>query len=201
MTFKDSLKIYQRKELVELIGYESRNKYEITTFNGETIAFAAEDGKSLLAILLRQFLGHWRTFEIHFYNSEREPLFVAFHPFRFYFSRLEITDHSGRWIGALQKRFSLLTKKFDLEDNEGHVFLTVASPLWRIWTFEFKTLSGRVAATIKKKWSGLLKEAFLDADNFELHFNAPNLSDDCKKTLLAAAIFIDLMYFEKRASR
>ena len=193
---KKGLKICQRKKLAELFGYESRNKYEITMLDGEVFGFATEDGKrGLSSIFLRQILGHWRSFGVQFYDSKREPSFYAFHPFRWFFHRLEVRESSGRIIGALQKRFSIFTKKFDLEDERGKVVLRVSSPLWRIWTFEFQTLSGKVVATIKKKWSGLLKEVFLDADNFELHFNDPNLSEDCKRILMAAAIFVDLIVF------
>lgn len=195
----EGFKIRQRKELAELFGYESRNKYEITMLNGKAFGFAVEDGRSLSAILLRQILGHWRTFGIQFYDFNREPAFRAFHPFRWFFHRLEVRDPSGQLIGALQKKFSILTKKFHLEDGRGRVLFSVSSPFWRIWTFEFKNISGKTSATIKKKWSGLLTEAVLDADNFVLYFNDPNLLEDCKNTLLAATIFIDLIYFEEKA--
>ena len=44
-----------------------------------------------------------------------------------------------------------------------------------------------------------MKEAFLDADNFELSIHQKDLSEAGKKVLLAAVIFIDLVYFDSPA--
>ncbi|MBU2530993.1 MAG: scramblase, partial [Elusimicrobia bacterium] len=49
---------------------------------------------------------------------------------------------------------------------------------------------------IIKKWSGLGKEAFTDADNFNITF--PQGIDVKQKAILLGALFlIDLLYFEK----
>ncbi len=60
--------IRQRRELFELIGFETRNKYEICDADKNVIGFCAEQNKGILGFLFRQFLGHWRSFEIHFYD-------------------------------------------------------------------------------------------------------------------------------------
>ena len=151
---------------------------------------------------MRQFLGHWRTFEIHFFDANRNAFLVARHPFRFLFKRLEVFDaDSNHQIGALQQRFGIIYKRFDVTLADGRVVLRVASPLWRIWTFPFHSQDGRERAVITKKWSGALKEIFTDADNFAVQFNDPNLGGDERKLLLAAGIFIDLIYFEAKANR
>jgi len=51
---------------------------------------------------------------------------------------------------------------------------------------------------VKKKWSGLLTEAFTDKDNFAVELG--NLDENQRRLVLAAAIYIDLMFFEKKAS-
>ena len=48
------------------------NKYAILDENENKIGFAAEQQKGIFAFLLRQFLGHWRSFEIHFYDEEKK---------------------------------------------------------------------------------------------------------------------------------
>lgn len=195
-----ALIIRQRKELAELIGFETRNKYEINAPDGRVLGFAAEQQKGFLGAVMRQFLGHWRTFEILIFDAQRRPFLVARHPFRFIFQRLEILDaDSGRPIGALQQRFSIIYKRFDVALPDGRVLMQVSSPFWRIWTFRFQGADGRERAVITKKWSGALKEIFTDADNFALEFTDPSLGDDERKLLLAAAIFIDLKYFEQKA--
>lgn len=192
------LVVAQRKELAELLGFETRNKYEIRSANGEPLGFAAEQQKGVAGFLLRQFLGHWRTFDILVFDALRQPMLTARHPFRWFFQRLEVSDAAGRLLGALQRRWSWFSKRFDVADAHGNVLLVVSSPFWRPWTFTFER-SGTAVATIRKRWSGALKEMFTDADNFSIELQPGPLSPVERRLLLAAAIFVDLMFFERQA--
>lgn len=192
-----SLKVCQRKELVELLGFESRNKYSIEDSSGQVVGFAAEQQKGIGGLLLRQFLGHWRRFEILLFDSNRSLKYRALHPFRFFFQELEIYSHNGEAIGRVVRRFSILQKRFDVIDQHGRVAMTVSSPIWRLWTFVFMR-DGREIGKVVKRWGGLLKESFVDADSFEVSFSN-DLQNAERVMLIAAAIFIDLMYFEHKA--
>ncbi len=192
------LVVAQQKELAELFGFETRNKYEIRTLDGAPLGFAAEQQKGALGFLLRQFVGHWRTFEILLFDALRQPVLTARHPFRWFFQRLEVADAAGRALGAVQRRWAWLSKRFDVEDAQGNVLLVVTSPIWRPWTFTFER-GERAVATIRKRWSGGLKELFLDADNFAVELQPGPLSPVERRLLLCAAIFVDLMFFEKKS--
>jgi len=192
------VKIKQRKEFLELLGIETRNKYDITDSNDQIIGFAAEQGKGFLGLLFRQALGHWRTFEVHFFNSQRQLEFIANHPFRWLFHRIDVYSSQNVLLGSLQQRFGILTKKFDVLDPHENVIAEMRSGLFQIWTFPIKR-NGNDYALITKKWGGLLKEVFLDADNFALDYQDPTISESTKKILLAAAVFVDLEYFETKA--
>src|SRR5262249_6035647 len=124
---------------------------------------------------------------------------TARHPFRWFFQRLEIYDEGGAPLGAIQRRFSILTKRFDVHDARGQVIMEVASPFWRLWTFPFLA-RGTEVASVQKKWSGLLTEAFTDKDNFLVDLGDGALGETERRLVLAAALFIDLMYFENKAS-
>lgn len=191
------LMIVQRRELAELFGFETRNKYSIEA-SGAQFGFAAEQGKGGLAFLARMFMGHWRTFEIHFFDNARQLALRAVHPFRFFFQRLEVSTADGRLLGAIQQRFALFSKRFDVLDPSERLLLRVSSPIWRPWTFAFER-EGRELARVEKKWSGMLQEAFTDADRFRIAFQSPELSFDERALVLAAGIFIDLQYFEHKA--
>lgn len=191
------LMIVQKRELAELFGVETRNKYAIEV-NGAPLAFAAEQGRGGLAFLARMFFGHWRRFEIHFFDNARQLVLRAVHPFRFFFQRLEVHDATGRQLGAVQQRFALLWKRFDVTEPSGRLLLRVVSPIWRPWTFVFER-DERELARVEKKWSGMLTEVFTDADRFRVAFESPELSLDERALVLAAGIFIDLQYFEQKA--
>lgn len=191
------LMIVQRRELAELFGIETRNKYSIEV-NGAPFAFAAEQGKGALAFLARMFVGHWRSFEIHFFDNARQLVLRAVHPFRFFFQRLEVSDAGGRLLGAIQQRWAIFSKRFDVLDSAGRTVLQVSSPLWRPWTFAFLR-NGQEVARVEKKWSGMLTEVFTDADRFRITYASGDLGMDERLLVLAAGIFIDLQYFEQKA--
>ncbi len=190
--------VRQRRELAEFIGFETRNKYQIQSSSGEELAFAAEQGKGILGFIGRSFLGHWRRFEIHFFDRQRLPFMKAEHPFRFYFHELLVRDTKGRKLGLIKRRFALLSKRFDVTDAQDQLLFEINSPIWKIWTFRF-IRGGREMATIQKKWSGVFFEAFSDKDKFLVQFAERALREDERRLILAAAIFVDLMYFEKKA--
>jgi uncharacterized protein YxjI len=196
----EKLIIKQRFEGFELLGYETRNKYEVLDEQNNKVAFAAEQGKGIFSFISRQFLGHWRNFEVHFFNENKDEFLIAKHPFRFYFERLDIHEDNGALIGSLERKFSLLSKKFDVMNERGEVIYKMRSPIWKIWTFPFFK-NGREVASIQKKWSGLLTEAFTDKDTFLVDFGKESLSTNDKLIMLAASVFIDLRFFENKANQ
>lgn len=197
---EQELFVTQRKEIAELFGFESRNKYEIADGSGRQIGFAAEQGRGFLATIGRQFFGHWRSFEITVFDMARKAQIVARHPFRVFFQRLEVQSATtGRPYGAIQQRWGwFVYRRFDVEDANGRVVMEMEAPFWRIWTFPILR-AGRNVATIRKKWSGGITELFTDADNFkiELHEAMGKIEANL---LLAAALFIDVLYFEDHAN-
>lgn len=199
LTPYNQILVQQVRETAELFGFETRNKYQIMDAQRQPLIFAAEQGKGILGFILRQYLGHWRKFDVHFVTPDRQVLMIAHHPFRWFFERIELRDASGKSIGAIQKRFSILTKRFDLENERGQPIMEVASPIWKIWTFTF-TSRGRHVATVSKKWSGLFSEVFTDKDNFAIDFNDPTMGPAERLLVMASSIFIDLLYFEKKAN-
>ncbi len=189
--------VKQVHEIGEWLGFETRNKYQIMTESGRPIAYAAEQQKGIFGFILRQYLGHWRKFDVHFFTPDRVPLLIAHHPFRWFFERIEIRDNSGKYLGAIQKRFSILSKRFDVENAKGMTIMEVSSPIWKLWTFSFKH-QGKLIASVKKKWAGIFSEAFTDKDNFLVEFNDPSMSEAERTLVMASSVFVDLLYFEKK---
>lgn len=192
--------VRQVREVLEWIGFETRNKYEIIGENQTPIGYAAEQGKGFLGSIARHFLGHWRRFEIHFFNTARQHVLTAHHPFRFLFQRMDVFTAQGAHLGSIQQRFAILSKKFSVENATGAVIMEMQSPLWRPWTFPL-TQRGKEVARVEKKWSGAMSELFTDRDNFLLSFVGTQLSDNEKNIILVAALFIDLQYFEAKAGK
>ena len=191
------LYIRQKRELAEFFGFETRNKYAISTPDRREVFYAAEQRSGILGMLAMYFLGHWRSFDIAFFDLARQEAFRAHHPFRFFFQRLEVFT-GGRLVGAIQQRFSILTKRFDVLDANGNVMFEMKSGLFKLWTFPFFRGEQQVGV-IEKKWSGVFNEMFTDKDNFRIGFADPGLTMDHRMLMLAAAVFVDLQYFERKA--
>ncbi len=190
--------IHQIYEVAEHFGFETRNKYQLVDKNKEQILFIAEQQKGIFGFLLRQYLGHWRTFSLHFYDKDKNIVLAAKHPFRFIFNRLEIYDQNNQKIGSLQQRFSLFRRKFevlDKQDNRVMIMLTRFTFFW-IWSYPFFKQNRKVAS-VNKKFSGVFSEIFTDKDNFLVEFHGSELNLKERLLIIASSIFIDLMYFEK----
>lgn len=183
-----------------LLGWETRNKYRILSPEGRKIGFAAEQSTGPGGAILRQVMGHWRSFKIFVFNEQRQEVLHLHFPFRWFFKTLFVSTPQGQRIGGLEQRFSVLYKKFDVLDPHGIVVATIKSPLWKLWTFEFN-LGPRKIGAVHKKWSGGLGEFFTDKDNFEVVFEDPTLTPEMRALMLSTCLMVDIVYFENNNSK
>lgn len=189
------LHVQQIYEGWELLGLETRNKYRILDQEQKPIAYAAEVSTGFLGTLLRMFLKHWRSFEVHIFDNDRNLVFKARFPFRWFFKSFFLQDASGKQLGELRERFGIFYKKFDLLDPFGREVATIRSPLFKLWTFDVKRNNHKLGS-IQKKWSGALSEIFTDKDNFVVNFDHKDLELSLKAFLLATTLMVDIVYFE-----
>lgn len=190
------LHVQQVWEGFEIVfGFETRNKYKILDENLKPLAFAAEQSTGLLGTIIRQFLGHWRSFKVVIYNENREEEYLLDFPFRWFFKTLFLSDIRGNRIGYLQQRFAIFRKKFDVYDQRGHLIAKINSSFFKFWTFEFFD-GNRSLGKIQKKWSGVLGEFFTDKDNFIISYKDPNLNHEVKVLMVATCLMVDIIYFE-----
>lgn len=178
-----------------VLGFETRNKYRIFDDNMQPIAYAAEATEGIFGHLSRLFLKHWRTFKVNIYSHERELMYVAKFPFRWFLKTMILEDHHGKSVGHMEQRFAIFSKKFDVYDSQGVLLANIKSPLLKAWTFEFMD-HGRKVGTVQKKWSGGLTEIFTDKDNFVVSYAQPDLTLETKAMMLATCLMVDIIYFE-----
>jgi uncharacterized protein YxjI len=191
-----AFKIEQRKEWGEILtGFETRNKYRVTDFSNQTVFDVEEESGGIAALLARFLLTHLRPFTIRLFSPQGREIFTLQRPFRFYFHELEVRKPGGSVLGRVVRRFALLRRRYTLRDRHGREIYQLFGPIIRPWTFLIKQ-DGRDVGKIVKRWSGLLKESFTDADNFGLELPA-DLDADQKALLLGATFLIDFVHFEK----
>jgi uncharacterized protein YxjI len=195
----DSLVIRQRKELTEVFtSMETKNRYEIDLPDGRTILYAQEQGEGGADFLRRNFLNTARPFHIELSDERGQDMMHLHRPWRWWFARLDVLDGNNAPLGAIERRFALFAKRFTVLDPSGAEIAELDGPMLRPWTFRV-LVGGQEVGQITKQWSGLLREAFTDADTFGVQYG-PGMSPQLRALALAATFLIDFLYFEHKSN-
>ena len=96
----------------------------------------------------------------------------------------------------MKRNFSLLRRIYTVYGADGREAFQLFGPILHPWTFQIRS-RGTEVGKITKKWSGLLKESFTDADNFGVLFPA-DWPVERKGLFLGAVFLIDFVHFENR---
>ena len=191
------LVVSQQKEWGEILtGFETKNRYAISDVSGSRLYLAAEEAGSTL---LRWFLKALRPFTIAVLTENGQVILRVIRPFRFYFHRADVVDSQGQTIGVIERRFSVLRRIYSVLDSSGEEVFQLFGPILHPWTFQIKN-DGIEYGKITKKWSGLLKEGFTDADNFGVMFPA-EWDVKLKALFLGAVFLIDFVHFENKGNK
>ncbi len=193
----DTLVIRQEKEWSEILtGFEARNKYMVMNVSGDLLYMAAEwEGSFWTRIMLKSI----RPFTIYIVTPDGNRVLILERSFRFYFHKMKILDPEWNLLGTIQRRFSILRRKYSVLNHSGYEIFELFGPILHPWTFIIR-IPGREIGKITKRWSGILKEAFTKADNFGVTFPAD--LDVTRKSLLLGAVFlIDFVHFERSGNR
>ena len=196
LTGVDSLRVRQKRELAEVFtGWETRNRYEIDDASGQPILYAGETGGGIGLLFMRQMFAGKRPFTIEVKDRAGATVLTVKRPWRWLFARAEIRDGGGRLLGAIQQKFAILSRRYEVEGPTGAVGAEQHGPFIKPWTVEVR-VRGQTVGRIAKKWSGLRKEAFTDADNFGMELS-PGVDDRLRPLLLGATFLIDFVHFER----
>lgn len=195
------LSVRQRKRWLEILtSFDARNTYAVYDEYGNPVLNVQEQGKGFGNFMKRIFLGAFRPFTSHVEDlvGQRQVLHLR-RPFRFYFHRLEVRDSEGNPLGAIQRRWTWLRRKYTVEGPHGQEVATLFGPVFRPWTFKI-LLPGndkQEVGLVQKKWSGLAKELFTQADNFWIQFE--QIQDPGLRALLfSSTVLIDVVHFENK---
>lgn len=189
-----ALIVSQKKEWGEILtGFETKNRYVVMDPSGNELYMAVEGDGSMI---LRVFLKALRPFEIKVLTFDNNTVLKLKRPFRFYFHQLNVFDSQGNPLGSIQRRFSVLRRIYSVSDVSGQEMFQLFGPILHPWTFEIRK-NGMEYGKITKKWSGLLKEGFTDADNFGVSFPA-GWDINVKSLFLGAVFLIDFVHFENK---
>lgn len=202
----DQLFVKQKVELLEVVtGAETNNKYQIFDNTGREMFYAGEDNDCCT----RNVCGSKRPFDMKIIDRSGMEVIHLYRPlgcgsccFPCCLQSIEIHSPPGNIVGRVEQEWTCIIPQFKIKDAAGNVVLRIKGPCCTMsccgTDVEFQVLSadGTVeVGRISKKWSGLVREMYTDADNFGIRFPA-DLDIKMKAVLLGACILIDFMYFE-----
>ncbi|MEZ4400681.1 MAG: phospholipid scramblase-related protein [Kofleriaceae bacterium] len=193
------LSVRQRKRWLEILtSLDAKNTYAVYDEAGNPVFNVQEEGKGFGNLMKRLFLRALRPFRSHVEDlAQARTVLTLRRPFRFFFHRLEVSTPDGELIGSLQRRWTWFRRRYTVEDAAGTELATLFGPFFRPWTFKVM-LPGQPTEVglIQKKWSGLGKELFTQADNFWVDFG--QVTDPRLRALLfCSTVLIDVVHFEQ----
>lgn len=192
-----ALVIHQQKEMIEVFtDLETKNRYVVQLPDGQTALYAAEIGGGAWEFITRTTLKARRPFTMQLLDATGAVAFQLERPWTWFFSELHVRDAQGQRLGTIDQRFALFARRFAILDPTGRELAQLHGPWFRPWTF--RVLQGeQEVGRITKKWSGLMREAFTDADTFGVELS-PSMDARLRPLVLAATFLIDFLYFEDR---
>ncbi len=187
-----TFQIKQHKEMAEIfLGWETENKYTVYDDKLRTLAEAREVSNWLS----RNFLRGARPFEMDVWDRNGDYLMFLQKEFAFLLHRMEVRDGQRKYLGAIQRKFSLFQRDYIIEDALHRTLFQIVGPFYWPWTFYIME-NGVQRGEIRKRWSGFFTEAFSDADNFTV--TCPAAWEGPRRLLLmAATLLIDFVHFEQ----
>ena len=202
----DQLLIKQKIEVLELLtGFETNNRYDVHNNLGQNIFLALEDTDCCT----RMCCGPQRPFDMRILDHSQREVIHLERPLRCEaccfpccfpccLQELDVFAPPRHLIGRIVQEWSCLRLLFRVETASGQRVFQIVGPICTMSLFcddvEFEVMSYENS---QKQWSGLLREAFTDADFYGVIFPM-DLDVKLKVCLLAATFLIDYMYFEER---
>eukprot|EP00640_Fibrocapsa_japonica_P003556 CAMPEP_0113934576 /NCGR_PEP_ID=MMETSP1339-20121228/1895_1 /TAXON_ID=94617 /ORGANISM="Fibrocapsa japonica" /LENGTH=293 /DNA_ID=CAMNT_0000936439 /DNA_START=104 /DNA_END=985 /DNA_ORIENTATION=- /assembly_acc=CAM_ASM_000762 len=219
LTQLDKIMIKQKWHFFEALTsdlLEFRNKYEVMDENGNMVFFAGEES----GCCMRFCCGRHRAFRMVFHDKDNKPVLTMIRKLKFccacfpcclqemavFPGAAEEYDAPGKIGEITQPQWGgCFHPTLHLKDGNGNVEVTMKGPFIRndcCCNVPFQVLGndgateiGNVVKVKPNGCSGLAREAFTDADNFNVDF-PKDLKVETKATILGAMMLIDFMFFE-----
>ena len=122
------------------------------------------------------------------------PVLVLKRGFTILRSRVEVFDGAGTKIGYLRAKFFSIGGGFHVFSADDQPFAEVKGD-WKGWNVRLLDTSGREMGIVTKKWAGLGRELFTNADQYVIEVKEVSASN---ALLLAAALAIDIVFKEQQ---
>ncbi|CAG7717922.1 unnamed protein product [Allacma fusca] len=192
----------QEVEIFDAIfGCNTKNKYKVKNSQGKIVYVLKEETNCCT----RNCCGSLGAFDLSIVDSEEREVIQLSRPptcntCPCWLQVLEVQSPPGTRVGSVVQEWNMCHPQFRVMDATGEIKFRIKGsgcPLFMCGSVEFQILDGsNVVGKVSKKWSGLLREGFTEADNFGLSF-PPEVDVRMKAVLLGALFLLHRMYFDE----
>lgn len=206
----DKLLVTRKLEVLEILtGIETKNRYNISSMNGEVIFSAHEESDFCDRNCCP---GSVRAFDMRIQDTEGRVVMMLSRRLACdsccfpccCMQRMEVASPPGNVVGYIVQEWSVFHPKFRIEDATGEVVMRMEGPFCQVTcgaSIDFSIFSNDqslLLARIQKITSCFRrKQVIADAaDNFEISFKH-DLSVGLKSMVLGACFLIDFMYNDR----
>lgn len=165
---------------------------------GAPIGIAKEEPADVIKYLRLLVNNHWLPTTVNVYERDGGPVLLSIRRgVSMFRPRVRVTAN-GRDIGYFQAKILSIGPSFRIFDTQEREIGSVKGD-WKGWNFQLLGSSGEELGTVTKKWAGLAKEFFTNADTYVIRIgNHPSATkNDVPQLLLAAGLAIDTVFKEK----
>jgi uncharacterized protein YxjI len=164
----------------------------------QPVGTAREAPGSMVAVLRWLISKKLMPTTVEVRDAEHEQLaFSINRPVQFFRQRVDVLDAEGQRVGYFKSKLLSIGGGFWVYDNHDQQVAEIKGS-WTGWHFQFLTPDGTEMGVVTKKWAGLGKALFTSADNYIVAINEDMAeAENVKMLLLAAALAIDIVYYEE----
>jgi uncharacterized protein YxjI len=176
--------------------FELRTQYRIFDESGSQIGAVEQQRQSALTFLAR--LGtDWDLVlpvTLNVLESDGRLALTAHKPW--FRMTVEVTRPDGTAVGSIRKRIRMGKARFVLADRSGSAVGEVRARNWRARHFEVTDQHGQAVANVTKKWGGLAREVFTDADTYAVNVHEHAI-EPLRTLAISACLAIDVVMKQK----
>ena len=183
----------------ERVGFmKLANTYDLLdAVSGQTIGVAKEEPPGIIKYLRLLGNNRWLPTTVNVYEHEGAPPLLSIHRgVSLFRPKVYVATPTGP-IGYFKPKFISIGPSFRIFDMQEREIGTVKGD-WKGWNFQLLGPGGEELGRVTKKWAGLAKEFFTNADTYVIALS-DHAADrrDVAQLLLAAGLAIDTIFKEK----
>lgn len=186
-----SLVVEQKTKL-----FEMRNEYRVFDETGARVGTIMQAKQSIFTFLARlgTDLDVALPVTLELTDASGAPVLVMHKPW--FRMTLNVSRPDGGPVGSIRKRVRLGKARFTISDETGREIGEVRARNWRARDFAVLDANGQPVAEVNKKWRGIAREAFTDADTYGIRLH-DGTTEPLRTLALGAALAIDLVMKQK----